>query len=327
MAYDGYFSDPYQTGPINPPSDGYAPTPPYPTQNEERINMPQPQMPTGPPAPNSELYPEPRYPQNQNLNPNLNPNQNQNPGAINDAVNSAVHNSGSTGYLSPEVLSQITATVIQQLKSTGLDNLQGSPSAPGPTPPRSQSQQPAWQTDSSVRPHAESPPAMAARSNSIPPNVAVSGGSTEPFKSYVEPYVESEYGDIYPSPKPTPDPASGRRDSMSSQGSTRSHHKEARPKPPDRDATVMEMTTLERIWGKLFEDGKPTKRLGQFLRGIALHLVRNVCRSVFGQRADLRRLRIILLETLSSLFPTSFRSFTRILMFRRILTHGMVSLP
>jgi hypothetical protein len=35
----------------------------------------------------------------------------------------------------------------------------------------------------------------------------------------------------------------------------------------------MEMTTLERIWGKLFEDGKPTKRLGQFLRGIAMHLV------------------------------------------------------
>jgi hypothetical protein len=47
-----------------------------------------------------------------------------------------------------------------------------------------------------------------------------------------------------------------------------------RPKPPSRDATVVEMTTLEKIWGKLFEDGKPTKRLGQFLRGIAMHLVR-----------------------------------------------------
>jgi len=35
----------------------------------------------------------------------------------------------------------------------------------------------------------------------------------------------------------------------------------------------MEVSTLERIWGKLFEDGKPTKRLGQFLRGIAMHLV------------------------------------------------------
>lgn len=58
---------------------------------------------------------------------------------------------------------------------------------------------------------------------------------------------------------------------MSSQGSVKV---ESRPKPPDRDTTVMEMTTLERIWGKLFEDDKSTKRLGQFLRGIAMHLVR-----------------------------------------------------
>jgi hypothetical protein len=48
---------------------------------------------------------------------------------------------------------------------------------------------------------------------------------------------------------------------------------EARPKPPPRETTVTEMTTLEKIWGKLFEEGKPTKRLGQLLRGIAVHLV------------------------------------------------------
>lgn len=33
------------------------------------------------------------------------------------------------------------------------------------------------------------------------------------------------------------------------------------------------MTTLEKIWGKLFEDGQPTARLGQLLRGIAVHLI------------------------------------------------------
>lgn len=48
---------------------------------------------------------------------------------------------------------------------------------------------------------------------------------------------------------------------------------EARPKPPSRETTVTEMTTLEKIWGKLFEEGRPTKRLGQLLRGIAFHLV------------------------------------------------------
>jgi predicted phosphohydrolase len=48
---------------------------------------------------------------------------------------------------------------------------------------------------------------------------------------------------------------------------------EARPKPPSRETTLTEMTTLEKIWGKLFEEGRPTKRLGQLLRGIAVHLV------------------------------------------------------
>ena len=39
--------------------------------------------------------------------------------------------------------------------------------------------------------------------------------------------------------------------------------------PPPGDPT-----TLEKIWQPLFtEDGRPTFRLGQFLRGIALHIV------------------------------------------------------
>ncbi|KAF7593000.1 hypothetical protein BBP40_012159 [Aspergillus hancockii] len=48
---------------------------------------------------------------------------------------------------------------------------------------------------------------------------------------------------------------------------------ESRPKPPSRDITVTELTTLEKIWGTLFEEGKPTKKLSQFLRGIAVHLI------------------------------------------------------
>ncbi|KAK5131503.1 hypothetical protein LTR08_000897 [Meristemomyces frigidus] len=40
--------------------------------------------------------------------------------------------------------------------------------------------------------------------------------------------------------------------------------------PPD---VVNEITTLERIWQPLFDNGNPTVRLGQFLRGLAMHLV------------------------------------------------------
>ena len=47
-----------------------------------------------------------------------------------------------------------------------------------------------------------------------------------------------------------------------------------RPRQPQREPTVEETTTLEKIWGKLFDDeGQPTARLGQFLRGLAIHLV------------------------------------------------------
>lgn len=48
---------------------------------------------------------------------------------------------------------------------------------------------------------------------------------------------------------------------------------ESRPRLPSREETITEMTTLEKIWGKFFEEGRPTERLGQFLRGIAAHLV------------------------------------------------------
>ncbi|KUM61425.1 hypothetical protein ACN42_g5701 [Penicillium freii] len=269
MAYNGnYARDTYQTGKMNPDANeyGYSPTPPYPSYHEPaHLNMPQPQVPrTGSPA--SIPIPEPySYPESHRSSPNMNT------GHIDNAVSSAFHSSGSTGYLSPEVLSQITATVIQQLKTTGLDNLQGS----GAPPPRSQSQQPPWQTDGSLQPHAESPSAIPLqRSSSIPPPSSASDNiHTGNFQPYVSPGYTS---DNHLSPKPTLDPLANRRGSISSQSSDRSHHshhKAERPKPPDRDPTVMEMTTLERIWGKLFEDGKATERLGQFLRGIAVHLI------------------------------------------------------
>ena len=36
-----------------------------------------------------------------------------------------------------------------------------------------------------------------------------------------------------------------------------------------------EVSTLERIWGPLFDnDGHPIVRLGQFLRGLAVYIVR-----------------------------------------------------
>ncbi|KAI2742042.1 hypothetical protein DTO013E5_7879 [Penicillium roqueforti] len=297
---------------MNPDSNehGYLPARPLPSYyTPSPQNMPQPQMPpTGSSAPN--LTPEPyNHSESQRSSPNMHT------GHIDNAVSSAFQSSGSTGYLSPEIISQITATVIQQLKTNGLDKLQGS----GAPPPGSQSRQPPWQTDGSLQPHKETPSAIPPqRSSSIPPPTSASEkfhtGNSEPYvpSGYASdshpspkpapdphPYVPSGYAsDSHLSPKPTPDPQpsvssgyssdsrlsrnstldhlSDRRASVSSQTSDRSHpsyYKAERPRPPDRDATVMEMTTLERIWGKLFDDGKATKRLGQFLRGIAVHMI------------------------------------------------------
>ncbi|KAJ5923727.1 hypothetical protein N7454_008972 [Penicillium verhagenii] len=205
--------------------------------------MPHPQMPSSTsPAPLQQNYeyPEPPRPGNTNS------------GHINDAVNSAVYNNAnSNAYLSPEVLSQITSTVIQQLKASGMGDMQSpqntQPQYP-PPPPRpqsySQAQQPSWApppADLPLRPQSESPPSFTHATN-----------------------------DTRASSKPSQDPTARRSGSISSQGSVKT---ESRPKPPDRDATVMEMTTLEKVWGKLFADDKPTKRLGQFLRGIAMHLI------------------------------------------------------
>jgi hypothetical protein len=275
MAYDGYNSsaNPYQPGNMNlnlnpDPSDPheYSPAPPYPSSSYEpdRLSMPQPRM---PPLSSSPQSMDSDTPRPQNVGPGQ--------GYINDAVHSAVHHANPSEYLSPEVLSQITATVIQQLKATGLGNMQGSGSS-GVPPPRSQSQQPSWSAgpDLAPRPHSESPPNISQRFDPMPQGNPMSNSfeSTQPYSAPTVP-LSSDYSsdtrDMRPTPKPSSNAPSSRRGSVSSHGS----QKMERPKPPSRDATVVEMTTLEKIWGKLFVDGKPTKRLGQFLRGIAMHLV------------------------------------------------------
>jgi hypothetical protein len=40
----------------------------------------------------------------------------------------------------------------------------------------------------------------------------------------------------------------------------------------------MELSTVDQKWGRLFDnEGNPTQRLGQFLRGLANHIVSSVC--------------------------------------------------
>ncbi|KAL1585003.1 hypothetical protein WHR41_06204 [Cladosporium halotolerans] len=69
-----------------------------------------------------------------------------------------------------------------------------------------------------------------------------------------------------------PQTTNSRRESRDSAGSPVSAPKDC-SQPRRMSSPPPEITTLERIWQPLFENGKPTVRLSQFLRGIALHIV------------------------------------------------------
>ncbi|GAD93419.1 conserved hypothetical protein [Paecilomyces variotii No. 5] len=172
----------------------------------------------------------------------------QQQGGINDAIHSAFYKSHPSNYLSPEVLNQITDQVVQQLKNTGLYSAQ------------EQQQQSRQSSSPQATGHAQSSHSAA------PTHDAKHNANTPPSphrspRGYPSPQQQSRY----------PPPPSERKESPSTQ--TSDTVKEIRPKAPPRAPTIEELTTLEKIWEKLFEDGKPTKRLGQFLRGIAVHLI------------------------------------------------------
>nr|OQO18838.1 hypothetical protein B0A51_14730 [Rachicladosporium sp. CCFEE 5018] len=65
-----------------------------------------------------------------------------------------------------------------------------------------------------------------------------------------------------------------RRDSQdSATSSSRGEGLRPRVRPAAAMAPLEEPTTLEKIWKPLFDNGNPTVRLGQFLRGLAIHLI------------------------------------------------------
>lgn len=282
MAYDGYQNSPSPYSQMGHASqidpNEYRPssyTPPYPNQyGSDRLNMPQPSVPPMSSSPSNQYthpYQDPNsWQQQQHQQPPPPPSSQPHSGRINDAVNSAFNNQAdNSNYLPPEVLSQITATVIQQLKETGLNNLQGDqqPSYAPPRPPK------AWSPAATNSVPSEAPPSPCLGTHNPSPSATPHPGHEG---TNFPPPPSASYSSAVPRfPKSSPVPPLERRESPASQASEHSHRVEPRPKPPSReeDATVTELTTLEKIWGKFFENGKPTERLGQFLRGIAVHLV------------------------------------------------------
>ena len=86
--------------------------------------------------------------------------------------------------------------------------------------------------------------------NIVPPMEQVREPSREPFRSPPSTPVEKPSGVRFSDRTPT-----------------------ARPSP-GRTFSTMELSTIDQKWGRLFDnEGRPTQRLGQFLRGLANHIV------------------------------------------------------
>lgn len=129
------------------------------------------------------------------------------------------------------------------------------------------------------QPITPSPPVASRTSPNIPSRVyppPLPSEHTNP--SHPSPQSQSAY--LRKGPQSTREPKSAHSSpprgspSPQSQTSDSSSRGYSRPRGPLRLSTDEEVTTLERIWGQLFdEDSQPTVKLGQFLRGLAAHIV------------------------------------------------------
>ncbi|CAL3972824.1 unnamed protein product [Diplocarpon coronariae] len=174
--------------------------------------------------------------------------------------------------VSPELIAAITESVkkevLEQLKQTGSVDI------PSHGPP--------MQRGASNKSSSTSSPPPIARRVYTPPSPNQAGRQTY-AQSYVPPSAESVQS--YPS-SPSEEPAGGNLASdrgppapaspldKSSGVRFSDHTIPARPAGGDRTYSTLELSTVDQKWGRLFEkDGKPTQRLGQFLRGLANHMI------------------------------------------------------
>ena len=198
------------------------------------------------------------------------PNRYAPPNKVDEAVTSAFDRAGAEtkNNASTELIDKIT----QQLQSSGLDGTT-------PAPPQ---------------PHYSTPPPPIQQPVPLSPSTASGASTNMPNRVYTPPSPQKhpDYP-THPSPEshmryapdgvqsPTQSRAAQsqfspprRSSSPQSQASDTAADKPDRPNGPSRLSTSKEETTLERIWGQLFdEEGNPTTRLSQFLRGLAVHIV------------------------------------------------------
>lgn len=211
---------------------------------------------------------------------------------IDEAVSNAFDRAGAENPnydVPPELIAQITQNVIKQLQTGG--GLEGStpipsqsrfsPPAPQQPVPISPSTASGTSLNMSTRLYTPpSPPRHSDLPNYTSPQSQSGCLPDKPQSPRLERSAQSQSGRLpdkpqsprldrsaHLSPRRSPSPSY----SQTSESSEKAY---TRPKGPSRLSTSKEETTLEKIWGQLFdEESHPTNRLGQFLRGLAIHIV------------------------------------------------------
>ena len=186
---------------------------------------------------------------------------------INEAVVSAFDKAETANHVPPELIAQITESVIKQLKSTGIESSY-TPVPQTNTHPPPPLQQPAPQSPSTM---SGCSPQLGSRNVDTPP-------SPQKHTHYPNgsPVASNQ---TFPPPQSPTRGLPGvhfhdRRTSSPLSQDSETPRSPARPKGPERLGTENNETTLEKIWGPLFdEQGHATKRIGQLLRGLAIHIV------------------------------------------------------
>ncbi|GAB7349207.1 hypothetical protein MBLNU459_g8133t1 [Dothideomycetes sp. NU459] len=172
---------------------------------------------------------------------------------LDSAVNIAFDKSDAAKDLDPKLVAQITEQVINTLKATGVT---GTAPAQSQQRKNGHSRSPTDSTTASI-PARYTPPSPIRREES-------SYGSASP-----EPQWDSRDSNYF---APNNDTSRPRR-SNSNASPSRGEDVRPRPRPVRIPTAVEEATTVEKVWQPLFDNGRPTARLGQFLRGLAIHVI------------------------------------------------------
>ncbi|KAG8630017.1 hypothetical protein KVT40_001636 [Elsinoe batatas] len=207
---------------------------------------------------------------------------------IHEAVNTAFDKSPAGEQYDPNLVAEITEHVLDALKAKGVS---AQPQQrPDPTVNRSSSSITPQQTPQygprqgqGEVPLAPLHPIPSAARHAVPTSPTSPASSQMPPR-YTPPspnrHETSSRGSSSPEPPhseagsyASKDTRASRRDSKSSMSGQEDMVGSRQRQRPVRVPSSVEETSLEKAWQPLFESGKPTPRLGQFLRGLAKHLI------------------------------------------------------